>query len=160
MKPMIYYSITLVLLTLSSQAFAGGLLRVKQTVFGMDCAPCAYGVEKGLKALPGVKTVKVSLNEGYTEATFAPDSRTSLLDVRNVIRKNGFTPKDAQVELEGELQLAPQPSLLVNGVSYPLHFGAVAAPSASAAGRLATVSGTVAPDSNDVQVAEIVLVNH
>ncbi|MFP5357215.1 MAG: heavy-metal-associated domain-containing protein [Gammaproteobacteria bacterium] len=159
MKSIIYCSLMLAFLSFSLPSFAGGLLQVRQTIFGMDCAPCAYGVEKGLKALHGVKTVKVSLNEGYTAVTFSSDSRTSLLEVRNVIRRNGFTPKEAQIELKGEIQLSPQPSLVANGTRYALLFDAVAMPHASAAGQLATVTGTVMQDAGDVQVTGIVLLD-
>lgn len=82
---------------------AGGLQHVKQTIFGMDCAPCAYGVEKGLKGLSGVEQVTVSLNDGYAEVHFGEDSRAVLAEIREVIRKNGFTPKDASVQVSGKV---------------------------------------------------------
>jgi copper chaperone CopZ len=82
---------------------AAGLIEVDQTIFGMDCAPCAYGVERGLKALPGAQTVTVSLNRGKAVVRFAPDSPVDLADVRDAIRKNGFTPKEATVRVTGRL---------------------------------------------------------
>ena len=82
-------------------ALADGLEHVKQTIYGMDCAPCAYGVEQGLKGLSGVEQVKVSLNDGYAELSLANDSQATLADIREVIRKNGFTPKTADVHVSG-----------------------------------------------------------
>lgn len=82
-------------------AYAGGLEHVKQTIFGMDCAPCAYGVEQGLKGLSGVEQVKVSLNDGYAEVHLGDDSLTTLMEIREIIRKNGFTPKEANVHVSG-----------------------------------------------------------
>lgn len=84
-------------------SLADGLEHVKQTIYGMDCAPCAYGVEQGLKELSGVESVTVSLNDGYAEVDLSKDSPVTLGDVREVIRKNGFSPKDADVRVSGRL---------------------------------------------------------
>jgi len=88
----------------SADGHKRGLLEVEQIIFGMDCAPCAYGVEKGLKRLPGVLSVEVSLNDGNVIVDFAAGSPVSLEDVRETIRRNGFTPKDAKVRIVGELR--------------------------------------------------------
>jgi copper chaperone CopZ len=84
-------------------ALAGGLEHVKQTIYGMDCAPCAYGVEKGLKGLSGVEQVTVSLNDGYAEVHLSDDGQATLAEIREIIRKNGFTPKDADVRVSGKV---------------------------------------------------------
>jgi copper chaperone CopZ len=88
---------------LVAPAQAGGLRELDQTIFGMDCAPCAAGVERGLSRLHGVTSVRVSLNEGKAVVTLAPDSQTTLARIREVIRHNGFTPKDARATLVGHL---------------------------------------------------------
>lgn len=84
-------------------AWADGLRELDQTIFGMDCAPCAAGVEHGLRKLDGVTSVRVSLNEGKALVTLAPDSRTTLAQIREVIRHNGFTPKDARATFVGRV---------------------------------------------------------
>ena len=84
-------------------AWGDGLREVDQTIFGMDCAPCAAGVEQGLSKLQGVTSVRVSLNEGKAVVALAPDSRTTLVQIREVIRHNGFTPKDARATLVGRI---------------------------------------------------------
>ena len=88
---------------LTAPALAGGLREVDQTIFGMDCAPCAHGVEQGLSKLPGVIAVRVSLNEGRAVVSLAPESRTTFADIRKVIRHNGFTPKESQALLVGRV---------------------------------------------------------
>lgn len=88
---------------LVAPAWADGLRELDQTIFGMDCAPCAAGVEQGLRKLDGVTSVRVSLNEGKAVVTLAPDSRTTLAQIREVIRHNGFTPKDAHATLVGRV---------------------------------------------------------
>lgn len=85
----------------AAPVWAGGLREVDQTIFGMDCAPCAAGIEKGLGKLQGVTSVRVSLNEGKAVIALGPDSRTTLAQIREVIRHNGFTPKDARATIVG-----------------------------------------------------------
>lgn len=93
----------LALLGLALPTYADGLTRVEQRIFGMDCAPCAYGIEHGLKRLSGVTDVRVSLNEGVAVVALAAGSTTTVESIREVIRDNGFTPKAAQVVVTGKL---------------------------------------------------------
>lgn len=93
----------LALLGLGLPTYADGLTRVEQRIFGMDCAPCAYGIEHGLKRLSGVTDVRVSLNEGVAVVALTPGSTTTVESIRKVIRDNGFTPKAAQVVVTGKL---------------------------------------------------------
>lgn len=143
----------------SAVVSAQGLIHAKQVIFGMDCAPCAYGIEKGLKGLPGVQSVTVSLNNGYAEVSLASDSKTSLADIREVIRKNGFTPKDAQVQLEGTLQLSPPRLVTPTGV-YALAFDRPATPLNTLQGQVVTVHGSTVSDSTDVQVSRVDPIAH
>lgn len=91
------------LVGLALPTYADGLTRVEQRIFGMDCAPCAYGIEQGLKRLSGVTDVRVSLNEGVAVIALAADSTTTVERIRKVIRDNGFTPKAAQIVVTGKL---------------------------------------------------------
>lgn len=91
------------LVGLASPSYADGLTRVEQTIFGMDCAPCAYGIEHGLKRLSDVTEVRVSLNEGVAMVVLLPGSTTTIENIRKVIRDNGFTPKAAKVVVTGKL---------------------------------------------------------
>lgn len=93
----------LTLFGLALPTFADGLTRVEQRIFGMDCAPCAYGIEQGLKRLSGVTEVRVSLNEGVAVVALAAGSSTTVENIRKIIRQNGFTPKAAQVVITGKL---------------------------------------------------------
>lgn len=86
---------------------------VKQTIYGMDCAPCAYGVEQGLGDLSGVEAVTVSLNDGYAEVHLDDDSGVTLADIREIIRKNGFSPKGAHVRVTGTLVEADDRQVLL-----------------------------------------------
>jgi len=73
------------------------LQKVEQVVYGMDCAPCAYGLEKSLKKIDGVKDVSISLNKGLATIELKPGNHVTIDDIKRVIEKNGFTPKETRV---------------------------------------------------------------
>lgn len=107
----------------SGASSAAGLVKVKQTVFGMDCAPCAHGVEKGLEKLEGVKDATVSLNEGYAAVVLTPENSVTLEKIQKVVRENGFTPKDATVVISGTVAHSNDHQLVLSagsGQAYPL----------------------------------------
>lgn len=95
---------TVGVLFLSGSACADGLLRVQQTIFGMDCAPCAYGIRQGLLKLPGVQHVTVSLNDGKATVELAPNNAVTLAEIQSVIRHHGFTPEDATITISGHFE--------------------------------------------------------
>ncbi len=99
------YILTLVtgvflLLPLTSQA---QLLKVKQTVFGMDCAPCAYGLEKRIQQLDGVQSATVSLNNGLLIADLKENNQLTLKRIRDAVVESGFLPKKAIVTVAGKI---------------------------------------------------------
>lgn len=73
------------------------LLKLEQKVYGMDCAPCAYGLEKSLKKLPGIKDVSVSLNKGTATIELKPGNKVTVAEIKDVVRKNGFTLKETKI---------------------------------------------------------------
>lgn len=77
------------------------MVKVDQTVFGMDCAPCAYGLERGLKKLDGIEEVKVSLNNGKAYLELASDNSLTLQKIQEEVKSNGFSARDAKVVLKG-----------------------------------------------------------
>ena len=141
------------LLLMSGLLFAGmnfavqadGLLQVKQTIFGMDCAPCAYGVQKGLKQLSGVQHVTVSLKDGQAVVELAPDNAVTLAEIQTVIRHGGFTPKQATLRVSGEVtEKDGRFQLQVGGKpEYELVFPGTKPPAEMAAGQRVIVAGTI-----------------
>lgn len=79
------------------------LIKVDQEVFGMDCAPCAYGLERGLKKMDGLEKVQVSLNDGKAYLILAADNKLTLKKIQEIVKKNGFSAKNAEVTLSGQL---------------------------------------------------------
>ncbi len=131
----------------ASPAWADGLIKVEQTVFGMDCAPCAYGAQKNLSKLPGVAKVEVTMNDGIARIEFSPDSATTLAQIRKVLINGGLTPKEALVTVEGHLAKMGDKLQLV--VSPTEHYDLVISQPADAA--------ALAPDARVIvqgQVAE------
>ncbi len=59
-------------------------------VSGMACPFCAYGIEKHLKALPGVKSARVNLGEGTAVLVLEPGRRVSDEEIRRAVQKAGF----------------------------------------------------------------------
>lgn len=98
--------ITLVLIAMVLGSFSSSaqIQKVDQEVFGMDCAPCAYGLERGLKKMDGVKNVQVSLNEGKAHLELSENNHLSLDQIQEEVRKNGFSAKKAEILLKGKLE--------------------------------------------------------
>ncbi len=53
--------------------------------------------------IEGVRSVKVSLKEGVATIQFAPANRVTLARIREAIRSNGFTPREAELTVAGSL---------------------------------------------------------
>lgn len=78
------------------------ITKVDQEVFGMDCAPCAYGLERGLKKMDGIEKVQVSLNDGKAYLDLTANNNLSLKQIQKEVKVNGFSAKNAEVVLEGQ----------------------------------------------------------
>jgi len=100
MKKIALIMIIAVLGTFSSNA---QIQKVDQEVFGMDCAPCAYGLERGLKKMEGLQNVRVSLNDGKAYLKLSENNNLSLRQIQEEVEENGFSAKNAEVVIEGKL---------------------------------------------------------
>lgn len=150
-------SLGVILVAAFTAAHADGLIKVEQSVFGMDCAPCAYGLQKGLTKLPGATKVDVSLNEGKATIEFAPDAPTTFSQVHAVIVNGGFTPKDAVVTVAGRITTeGGQLFLVVNADErYRLVFPQATAAADLKAGTSVTVQGGIQAESGSDPVPSI-----
>jgi len=100
MKKITLITIVAILGTFSSYA---QLQKVDQEVFGMDCAPCAYGLERGLKKMDGLQDVRVSLNDGKAYLELSENNGLSLTKIQEEVKTNGFSAQKAEVVIEGKL---------------------------------------------------------
>lgn len=70
-----------------------------------------------MKKVPGVESVKVSLNKGEALLRFRPGNAVTVGRIRQVVLDNGFTPKDADVELVGKIvESRGKPALVITGL--------------------------------------------
>jgi copper chaperone CopZ len=73
-------------------------------------------VRVAVEKIPGVDSVRVSLNDGYADIHLAPENTVTVARVRETIRNNGFTPKEARIRVTGSvMQLDDAPALSVAG---------------------------------------------
>lgn len=86
------------ILPVASQA---QLLKVKQTVFGMDCAPCAYGLEQSIQKLDGVESASVSLNNGLLTVNLKKNNQLTLQRIRKAVENSGFKAMEANITIAG-----------------------------------------------------------
>jgi len=101
MKNVAFVIIMALLGTLNSKA---QIQKVDQEVYGMDCAPCAYGLERGFKKMDGLQNVRVSLNDGKAYLELATENKLTLQDIQEEVKKNGFSAKKAQITISGTVK--------------------------------------------------------
>lgn len=56
-----------------------------------------------MQKVPGVVSVKVSLNEGLTVLDLQPENTVTLANLRQIIRNNGFTTPESRVVVRGSV---------------------------------------------------------
>ncbi|MFB6230637.1 MAG: heavy-metal-associated domain-containing protein [Salinibacter sp.] len=66
---------------------------VVATVNGLSCPFCAYGLEKKLKDLDGVKNVAVLLKKGKVQLKVAEGTQLSKKQIQKATKNAGFTAK-------------------------------------------------------------------
>ena len=104
LKNKVLASLVAAALTFGGAKASAALIEVHQTIWGMDCVPCAYSMEKALQKLPGVQHVTVSLNQGNAVLKLAADNQVTLAKIQQTVRDSGFTPKSATVKVSGTLK--------------------------------------------------------
>lgn len=113
MMKRLQHSFVFLLGTLLATAAHAELLKADQAIFGMDCAPCAYGMERGLTGLEGVQNVEVSLKQAKAVVELAAGNDVTLHTIRQVIRDGGFSPREATIKVTGKLSLKQGHQLLM-----------------------------------------------
>jgi hypothetical protein len=69
-----------------------------------------------MKRIDGVESVDVSLKEGAATVKLKAGNHVTVEDVRDAIRKNGFTPKGSEVIVAGKvIERNGKPALAVSG---------------------------------------------
>jgi copper chaperone CopZ len=76
---------------------------------------CAYAVRGALKKVAGVESVEVSLNKGLATVKLKGGNTAQPQELWEVVRKNGFSPKETRVVVRGMIGTSPQLQLKVSG---------------------------------------------
>jgi copper chaperone CopZ len=130
--------------------------QVNLTVFGMDCAPCAHAIHVSMKGIQGVDTVDVDLNTGLVSIKLSAGNGAAMRQFNEAVEKNGFTHKDAQVIVRGQLSgSASTPFLDVAGTKdrYALAPLAGGVDLSALMGKTVTVDGVI-PQSAKGKVSD------
>jgi hypothetical protein len=104
-----------------------------------------------MEKVPGVESATVSLNEGRAVLKLKPENTLTLGKVRESVRRNGFTPRDAQISAIAETVAGEPLRLRITGTPDVYDVRATAAIEKllrAVANRPMIVEGTV-PFEND-----------
>ncbi len=77
----------------TAQTNANKNRKIKIEVEGLSCPFCAYGLEKKLKNLEGVKNMEIDFNEGIVSLTIQNSKTISDKQIKQVVINSGFTTK-------------------------------------------------------------------
>jgi len=80
------------------------LQTVDQTVFGMDCAPCAHAMEQSLGSMEGVETVSVSLNDGVATLDLTETNTIAYGKILEAVSNGGFSARGATLTVQGTVR--------------------------------------------------------
>ena len=124
------------------------ILEARQAVFGMDCSPCAYSLERRLGRLDGVEGVTVSLNESEAVVRLRNGNAARLGALREAVREAGFDPRATALRLAGTLRQSDGRWTLVTPTGERFHVVTAAADARDALrardGQRVVVTGRVA----------------
>jgi copper chaperone CopZ len=116
-------------------------------------------VRVSLKSVPGVDTVNVSLEKGLASVTLKPGNSATLKQLGDAIAKNGFTMKQSEATIAGQVvQDAGKLKLQVTGSNERLELvpDANAQPvPANLAGNTVEVTGTI-PEAAKGKTPEVI----
>lgn len=104
-----------------------------------------------MKRIEGVESVDVSLDEGSATVRLAPGNHVTLDQVREVVRKNGFTPRATSVRVAGKvIERNGKPALEVGGLPLVLLLSGDKAADAPAphSGKTVVLIGTVSEEDS------------
>jgi len=90
--------LVLVMLSIAplSITFAQGVSGQSATIAvdGLSCPFCAYGLEKNLKKIKGVESVKIDMKTGKANVVMESDAHVNDQALRQAVKKAGFTARE------------------------------------------------------------------
>ncbi len=137
---------------LATAPLGAELLHVEQAVGGLDCISCAQSVGKALKKIKGVDTASFRTADAVAVLDMKPGNTVPLEEIRDAVKRIGYTPKEAKVTMRGEPRMEGGHWLFrVAGgaVEYPLDVSAgqeIADQVRQCAGGMAIVEASIAAE--------------
>jgi copper chaperone CopZ len=117
-------------------------LHIEQSVTGLDCVSCAQSVDKTLKKIKGVETASFRMEDSTAILQLKPGNTVPLEEVRDAMKRVGYTPKEAKVTVRGEARMEGDKWLFrVGAMDYALDVSA-----GKIAAGAAIVEGSIAAD--------------
>jgi hypothetical protein len=91
------------------------VLEVSQVALGMECAECARNLRVEVGRLDGVQAASASWNRRVLTVRFARGNKTTLAQLRAILRRHHFVPGEAEVTVAGRVRRTSQGDLLLDG---------------------------------------------
>ena len=114
MKTPTLVALAALLLLISAPSLSNAeVLEGELEVSGMACPFCAFGIEKKLRAVPGVSEVTILLDEGRIQLAFWPENDAVPDDIEGAVEKAGFKLSTLRLTIQGTFaEDASQPVLV------------------------------------------------
>jgi copper chaperone CopZ len=146
LKPL---SFLLLIVTLGAGRLGAEFLHVEQSVGGLDCASCAQSVDKTLKKIKGVETANFRMADAVAILELKAGNVTPLDEIRDAVKRIGYTPGVAKVRVRGEARMESGKWLFRvagGGAEYALDVAgeAIGQQVRQSAGGVAVVEGSIA----------------
>lgn len=103
-----------------TQPLKAQIHKVTVVVEGMACPFCAYGIEKKLKKVDGVRSVVIKIREGKAILEAEEQESIGLAHVPKAIRDAGFSPSTIEIEATGIVKKADGRDLMFHINQSPL----------------------------------------
>ena len=101
-----------------------------------------------------MERAQVSLNDGQVQVALRADNRLTISELRRVIRRQGFSPREAELRVRGTIQVDGHQFDLVLPGSRPSYRivspGPIRERLGELAGRRAEITGRISQDTDDV----------
>lgn len=111
-----------------------------------------------IKRVSGVRDVKVSLNAGTADIKLKDGNKVDVEEIRNIIRKNGFTPKESDVKAAGKIvERNGKPALEVTGPDEVYLLEGNVAPLKDKTGKHVVLTGQVPETQDKNEAAKLVV---
>ena len=87
-------------------------------VDGLGCSFCAFGLDKRMKELKGIKKMKIDMEKGVMTFAYPTAKRLTKADVKQQVKKAGYTPVSVNVtRADGSVELLAEDTASVSVVS-------------------------------------------